>query len=68
MLNLKPSKELFDEAVYKEYRIISRFFDTCEGELFRERFKEIGDKIFITNTATQEELFEVARLIKLHCD
>ncbi|WP_457831499.1 hypothetical protein, partial [Staphylococcus aureus] len=32
MLTLKPSAELFDDAIYKEYRIIQRFFDIGEAE------------------------------------
>lgn len=68
MLNLKPSKELFDEAIYKEYRIIQRFFDIGEAEVFKERFNEISYKIYITDTATAEELLDVANLIKRHCD
>ena len=68
MLTLKPSAELFDDAVYKEYRIIQRFFDIGEAEEFKERFKEIRNKIFITDTATAEELLDVANLRKRHCD
>lgn len=68
MLKLKPNKILFDDAVHREYRVISRFFDIEEGELFKERFKEISDRIFVTDTATSEELLEVAEIIKRHCD
>ncbi|AEO97004.1 hypothetical protein CPTAKMNP4_004 [Salmonella phage vB_SenM-AKM_NP4] len=58
---------LFDDAVYKEYRIIQRFFDMSEAEDFKERFKEIRFKIQ-NNTATAEELLEVAELIKRNQD
>lgn len=68
MLNLKPSAELFDEAIHKEYRIIQRFFDIGAAEEFKDRFKDIRDKIYITDTATKEELLEVAEIIKRHCD
>lgn len=68
MLKLLPSIELFNEAVYKEYRIIQRFFDVRAAEEFKDRFTIIRDKIFITETATAEELLEVANLIKTHCD
>lgn len=68
MLKLTPSIELFNEAVYKEYRIIQRFFDARAAEEFKDRFTIIRDKIFTTETATAEELLEVANLIKTHCD
>lgn len=68
MLNLLPSKELFDEAVHKEFRIISKFFDHDEALLFKERFDEIRSKIFVTFDATAKELLDVAELIKHHCD
>lgn len=61
-----PSKELFDDAVHREYRIIQRFFDIQAAEEFKDRFKQIRDKIFTTNTATAEELLEVAEIIKRH--
>ena len=61
-----PSEELFNDAIYREYRIIQRFFDIQAAEEFKERFKEIHDKIFTTNTATAEELLEVAEIIKRH--
>lgn len=61
-----PSEELFNDAIYREYRIIQRFFDTQAAEEFKERFKEIHNKIFTTNTATAEELLEVAEIIKRH--
>lgn len=61
-----PSEELFNDAVYREYRIIQRFFDIQAAEEFKERFKEIHNKIFTTNTATAEELLEVAEIIKRH--
>lgn len=57
--------ELFDDAIHKEYRIIQRFFDIDEAEVFKERFKFIRDKIQ-SDTATKEELLEVAELIKRH--
>ncbi|QQG32313.1 hypothetical protein CkP1_0002 [Citrobacter phage CkP1] len=65
MLNIKPSLELFDKAVFREYRIIQRFFDINEAELFKERFKEIRVKI-VNDTATKEELLMVADLFKRH--
>jgi ketol-acid reductoisomerase len=46
-----PSEELFNDAIYREYRIIQRFFDIQAAEEFKERFKEIHNKIFTTNTA-----------------
>lgn len=61
-----PSEELFNDAIYREYRIIQRFFDIQAAEEFKERFKEIHNKIFTTNTATSEELLEVAEIIKRH--
>lgn len=61
-----PSEELFNDAIYHEYRIIQRFFDIQAAEEFKERFKEIHNKIFTTNTATAEELLEVAEIIKRH--
>ena len=61
-----PSEELFNDAIYREYRIIQRFFDIQAAEEFKERFKEIHNKIFTTNTATAEELLEVAEIIKRH--
>lgn len=61
-----PNKELFDDAIYREYRIIQRFFDIQAAEEFKDRFKQISDKIFTTNTATAEELLEVAEIIKRH--
>lgn len=57
--------ELFDDAVFREYRIIQRFFDMAEAEVFKERFKEMRIKIQ-NDTATKEELLEVAELIKRH--
>lgn len=61
-----PSEELFNDAIYREYRIIQRFFDIQAAEEFKDRFKQISDKIFTTNTATAEELLEVAEIIKRH--
>ncbi|APD20382.1 rIIA lysis inhibitor [Klebsiella phage KPV15] len=61
-----PSEELFNDAIYREYRIIQRFFDIQAAEEFKEHFKEIHNKIFTTNTATAEELLEVAEIIKRH--
>lgn len=61
-----PSEELFNDAIYREYRIIQRFFDIQAAEEFKERFKEIHNKIFNTNTASAEELLEVAQIIKRH--
>lgn len=55
--------DLFDKAVHREYRVIQRFFDMEEAEVFKERFKDIRDKI-IKDTATSEELLEVASVIK----
>lgn len=57
--------ELFDDAVYKEYRVIQRFFDIIEAEEFKECFKEIRIKI-MNDTATKQELLQVAELIKRH--
>lgn len=59
-----PNKELFDYAVMREYRTIQRFFDVVDAETFLERFNVIRNKIFTTNSATTEELLEVAELIK----
>ncbi|AKU43648.1 hypothetical protein CPT_Merlin2 [Citrobacter phage Merlin] len=56
---------LFDDAVFREYRIIQRFFDINEAEIFKDRFKEIRIKIK-NDTATKDELLEVADLIKRH--
>ena len=61
-----PNKELFDDAIHREYRIIQRFFDIQAAEEFKDRFKQISNKIFTTNTATAEELLEVAEIIKRH--
>ena len=58
-----PSEELFNDAIYREYRIIQRFFDIQAAEEFKERFKEIRIKI-ASDTATKDELLEVAELIK----
>lgn len=55
--------ELFDKAVHREYRIIQRFFDMREAEEFKNRFKDIRDKIQ-SDTATKDELLEVAEVIK----
>lgn len=56
---------LFDDAVFREYRIIQRFFDINEAEIFKDRFSEIRIKIK-NDTATKDELLEVADLIKRH--
>lgn len=56
---------LFDDAVFREYRIIQRFFDINEAEVFKDRFSEIRIKIK-NDTATKDELLEVADLIKQH--
>ncbi|AIX11973.1 hypothetical protein ACQ46_gp002 [Citrobacter phage Moon] len=56
---------LFDDAVFREYRIIQRFFDINEAEVFKDRFSEIRIKIK-NDTATKDELLEVADLIKRH--
>ena len=63
MTNFKVNMELFDKAVHKEYSVIQRFFDIREAEEFKERFKEIRIKI-ASDTATKDELLEVAELIK----
>lgn len=63
MTNFKVNLELFDKAVHREYRLIQRFFDMDEAEVFKERFKEIRIKIQ-TDTASKEELFETAEVIK----
>lgn len=55
--------ELFDKAVLREFRLIQRFFDIETAESFKERFKEIRYKIQ-TDTATKEELLEVAEIFK----
>lgn len=67
MRSYNVNLELFDDAVFREYRIIQRFFDIAEAEDFKERFKEIRGKIK-NETATQEELLQVAVLIKQHCN
>ena len=54
---------LFDDAVFREYRIIQRFFDINEAEVFKDRFSEIRIKIK-NDTATKDELLEVAEVIK----
>lgn len=63
MTNFKVNLELFDKAVHREYRLIQRFFDMDEAEVFKERFKEIRIKIQ-TDTASKEELLETAEVIK----
>lgn len=65
MRSYNVNLELFDDAVFREYRIIQRFFDITEAEVFKERFKEVRVKIQ-NNTATKEELLDVAELIKRH--
>jgi hypothetical protein len=62
----KVNLSMFDDAVYREYRIIQRFFDVDEAEVFKDRFNEIRFKI-VNDTATKEELLEVAQLIETHC-
>ena len=59
MKSYKVNLELFDKAVHREYRIIQRFFDIGEAE----EFKNIRDKIQ-SDTATKDELLEVAEVIK----
>ena len=63
MTNFKVNMELFDKAAHKEYRVIQRFFDIREAEEFKERFKKIRIKI-ASDTATKDELLEVADLFK----
>ena len=63
MTNFKVNLELFDKAVHREYRLIQRFFDMDEAEVFKERFKEIRIKIQ-TDAASKEELLETAEVIK----
>lgn len=67
MRSYNVSKELFDEAVYKEYRILERFFDIGEALDFKECSKVLWFKIS-NNVATKEELLRVANLIKQHCE
>jgi hypothetical protein len=55
--------DLFDSVVHKEYRLIQRFFDIRAAEEFKERFKEMRIKI-LNDTATKDELLEVAELFK----
>lgn len=65
MRSYKVNKELFDDAVFKEHRIIERFFDIEAAYDFKERYKIMWFKIQ-NDIATQEELLEVASLIKHH--
>lgn len=67
MRSYRVNLNLLDNAIFKEYRMIQRFFDIDEAELFKERFTDI--RIKITNDcASAEELLECAELIKLHND
>lgn len=63
MKSFKVNLDLFDKAVHREYRLIQRFFDMDEAEVFKERFKEIRIKIQ-SDTASKEELLETAEVIK----
>lgn len=63
MKSYRVNLELFDKAVHREYRIIQRFFDMGEAEEFKNRFKDIRDKIQ-SDTATKDELLEVVEVIK----
>lgn len=65
MKSYNVNLKLFDDAVFREYRIIQRFFDINEAEVFKDRFSEIRIKIK-NDTATKDELLEVADLIKRH--
>lgn len=65
MRSYNVNMELFDDAVFKEHRIIERFFDIEEAIEFKERFKEIRSKI-LNDTVTKDELLIVAELIKRH--
>lgn len=67
MRSYNVNLELYDEAVYKEYRIIQRFFDIGEAEEFRTIHHEIRSKI-LNGTITPEELLRISELIKRHCD
>lgn len=67
MRSYKVNLNLLDNAVFKEYRMIQRFFDMDEAELFKERFSDIRIKI-THDCASAEELLECAELIKLHND
>lgn len=67
MRTFKVNKELYDKAVHREYRLIERFFDIREAYEFKERFTELWVKIQ-NETVSQEELLNVADLIKKHCE
>ena len=67
MRSYNVSKELFDEAVRKEYRILERFFDIEDALEFKECSKVLWYKI-TNDIATKEELLKVAELIKQHCE
>lgn len=67
MRNYKVNLNLLDNAVFREYRMIQRFFDDDEAELFKERFTDIRIKI-THDRASAEELLECAELIKLYND
>lgn len=67
MRTFKVNKELYDKAVRREYRLIERFFDIREAYEFKECFTELWIKIQ-NETVSQEELLNVAALIKKHCE
>lgn len=67
MRSYNVNLELFDDAIFREYRILERFFDIDLAIEFRLCFKEIRNKI-LKNTATKDELLQVAELIKKHCE
>ena len=45
MRSYRVNLNLLDNAIFKEYRMIQRFFDIDEAELFKERFTDIRIKI-----------------------
>lgn len=55
--------DMFDKAVHREYRLIQRFFDIAEAEVFKECCKEIRSRIQ-SNTATDADMVEVENLLK----